>query len=63
MAPIRVVNPVPKEIAERLITSPACEKLVRYMTERGAEANVARHLVLWMWHEGFEFKPVVGVIK
>lgn len=59
--PIRVVNPVPREIAEQLITSPACEKLVQYMTERGAEAAVARHMVLWMWHEGFEFKQRVIV--
>lgn len=56
---IRVVNPVPREIGDRLLASPATEKLIQYMTERGAEAAVARHLVLWMWHEGWEFKPVV----
>ena len=57
--PIRVINPVPREIAEQLLASPATEKLIQYMTERGAEAMLARHLVLWMWNEGWEFKPVV----
>jgi hypothetical protein len=55
MATIHVVNPVPKEVQKRLLESPACEALIRYMTERGAEAHVVQHLVLWMWNEGYEF--------
>lgn len=63
MGAIRVVNPVPREIAEPLLASPACEALIRYVTERGVEAAVARHMILWLWHEGFEIKPREGLIR
>lgn len=55
MATARLINPVPREVQKRLLEHPSAAALTRYMTERGAEAQVVQHLILWMWDEGFEF--------
>lgn len=63
--PIAVPKSIPREVSIRLVESAACAKLIEYLKPRGVEPVVARHIVLWMWAEGFEFQPVekTGIIR
>jgi hypothetical protein len=58
--PIKLDFPVriPRDVGDKLLTAPSTELLIQYFTERGAEAAIPRHLVLWLWTKGYVIEPI-----
>jgi hypothetical protein len=61
--PIKVPVGIPRDVAVNLVEGDACKKLVEYLQPRGAEPMIARHMILWLWSEGYELVPREKIIR